>query len=48
MRVSLDGLRASLSGFLKHLLRMVVHSLSFRRSVFGSTTAVLLDDIARD
>ena len=27
--------------------RWVVHSLSFRRSVFGPTTAVLLDDIAR-
>ena len=46
VRVSLDGLRASLSGFLKHLLRMVVHSLSFRRSVFGTTTAVFIKQIS--
>ena len=32
----------------EHLFRCVVHSLSFRRSVLGSTTAVFLDDISRD
>ena len=38
----------SLSGLFKHLFRLVVHLLSFRRSVLGSTTAVLLDHVSRD
>ena len=37
-----------LTCLFQHLLRLVVHSLSFRRSVFGPTTAVLLDNIARN
>ena len=37
-----------LSGRFKHLFRLVVHSLCFRRSVFGTTIAVLLDNIAKD
>ena len=37
-----------LTGLFQHLFRLVIHSLSFRRSVFGPTTAILLDDIARD
>ena len=48
MQVSLDGIRAFLTGFFKHLFRLVVHSLSFRRSVLGTTTAVLLDHVSRD
>ena len=38
----------SLSGLLKHLFRLVVHLVSFRRSMLGSTTAVLLDHVSRD
>ena len=38
----------SLSCLFKHLFRLVVHLLSFRRSVLGSTTAVLLDHVSRD
>ena len=34
--------------FFELLFRCVVHSLSFRRSVFGTTTAALLDNKARD
>ena len=37
-----------LTGFFEHLFCLVVHLLSFRRSVLGSTAAVFLDDIARD
>ena len=37
-----------LTCLLNHLFRLVVHSLSFRRSVFHSTTAVLLNHISRD
>ena len=37
-----------LTCFIQHLFRLVVHSLSFRRSVLGSTTAALLDHISRD
>ena len=38
----------SLSGLFKHRFRLIVHLLSFRRSVLGSTTAVLLDHGSRD
>ena len=38
----------SLWGLFKHLSRLVIHLLSFRRSMLHSTTAVLLDHIARD
>ena len=38
----------SLSGLFQHLFHLVVHSLSFRRSVLGSTTAVLLNHISRN
>ena len=38
----------SLTGLFQHLFRLVVHSLPFRRSVFDTATAVLLDDVARD
>ena len=34
--------------FCQHLFRMVVHLLSFRSSVLGSTTAVLLNHVSRD
>ena len=37
-----------LTGLFQHLFRLVVHCLSFRRSVFGTATGVLLDNIARD
>ena len=36
------------TGLFKHLFRLVAHSLSFRRSVRGSTTTVLLNHISRD
>ena len=38
----------SLSGLCKDLSRLVVHLLSFRRSVLHSTTAVFLDHLCRD
>ena len=38
----------SLSGLFKHLFCLVIHLLSFRRSVLGSTTAVLLNHISMD
>ena len=47
-QVSLGGFRAFSDGLFQHLFRLVVHSLSFRKSVFGSATTVLLDNIARD
>ena len=37
-----------LTGLCQHLFRLVVHSLSFRRSVLGSTIVVLLNHISRD
>ena len=37
-----------LTCLFQHLFRLVIHFLSFRRSVFGTTTAVLLDIIPRD
>ena len=37
-----------LTGLFQHLFRLVVHCLSFRRSVFGTVTTILLNDIARD
>ena len=37
-----------LTGRFKHLFRLVVHSLPFKRSVFGPTTAVLLNNAAKD
>ena len=37
-----------LSGLFKHLSRLVVHLLSFRRTVLVSTTAVFLDHLSRD
>ena len=37
-----------LTGLNHHLFRLVVHSLSFRSYVFGTTTAVLLDNKAKD
>ena len=37
-----------LTGLNQHLFRLVVHSLSFSRYVFGTTTAVLLDNISKD
>ena len=37
-----------LTCFFQHLFRLVVHSLSFRRFVLGSTTAVLLNHVSRD
>ena len=36
-----------LTGLFQHLFRLVVDSLSFRRSVFGIATAVHLDKIAK-
>ena len=33
----------SLSGFLKHLLRMEVHLLTFRSTVLSSTASVFLE-----
>ena len=48
LRVSLAALVFSLSGLLKHLLRMVVHLLFFRSSTVGSTTSVFLDHVSRD
>ena len=38
----------SLSGFLKHLLRLEVHLLSFRSTVLNSTFSVFLDYVSRD
>ena len=38
----------TLSCFLKHLLRLVEHHLSFRDTVFWSSTGILLNDKARD
>ena len=55
--VSLAYHRASIVGwrpcfpcraFFKHLFCLVIHLLSFRRSVLHSTTAVFLDHISRD
>ena len=37
-----------LTCLFQHLFRLVVHSLSFRRSVLGSTTPVLLNHMSRD
>ena len=37
-----------LTCLFRHLFRLEVLSLSFRRSVLGSTTAVLLDNTSRD
>ena len=49
VKVSLGGFRAFADlPFFQHLFRLVVHSFSFRRAVFGSTTAVFLDHISRD
>ena len=48
LKVSLDGVRAFPVGLFKHLFRLVVHLLSFRRSVLHSTTAVFLDHMSRD
>ena len=39
---------SSLSGLWKLLFRLVVHLLSFRRFVLGSTTAVLLSNVSGD
>ena len=36
----------SLTGLFKHLFRLEVHSVSFRRSVLGSTTAVFIYHIS--
>ena len=49
-RESIVGCRPCfpLSGLFEHLFRLVAHLLSFRRSVFGPTTAVLLNHISRD
>ena len=38
----------SLSGLVKHLFRLVVHLLSFRSSVSGSTASVFLNHASRD
>ena len=37
-----------LSCFLKHLLRLEEHDLSFRLAVFVSSSGLLLNDKARD
>ena len=37
-----------LTCLFQHLFRLVVHSLSFRRSVLGPTTAALLNHVSRD
>ena len=37
-----------LTSFLQHLFSLVVHSLAFRSSIFGTATAILLNNIAKD
>ena len=37
-----------LSSFLQHFLSLVVHSLSFRRSMIDTATVVLFNNIARN
>ena len=43
------GLMSSMLGltsFLQHFLSLAVHSLPFRRSMFGTASGVLFDNIA--